>query len=248
MAKLARIASRSRRGPAHDPTTHGASIDRHDHVPGASIRARRAASPATAGRAQLSSPFHNEGRTIMNHWGGFSNFSVPVLTSMVVGCFLVPGTALAQLDCGTIDCAPGFVCVDGQGCVPDGSPPLYQATPTTLSFGTVTVGESKVDSFAVFNLGLSADLVITSVVSSNAVFRVSPASATVGLPFFPAPGGYASQTFYVTFSPVAGGKQSALIVLMHNAWGSPDTVTVDGNDLATPVTRRTWGRLKTVYR
>ena len=130
--------------------------------------------------------------------------------------------------------------------MPDGSPPLYSASPTTLSFGTVPVGASEVDSFTVCNQGLSADLVITSVTSSNAVFTVSPASATV----FPGKwwGGCASQTFHVTFSPVVGGAQGASIVLMHNASGSPDTVTVAGNDGPAPVTGQTWGQLKMIYR
>ena len=183
----------------------------------------------------------------MNRSGGFSNFFVPVLVSMVLGCLLLHGSARAQVTCDYIDCAMGYMCVEGQGCVPDGSPPFYSASPTTLSFGTVPVGASEVDSFTVCNRGASARLVITSVTSSNAVFTVSPASATL------LPGKWwdqclTSQTFHVTFSPVVGGVQGASIVLMHNASGSPDTVTVAGNDVPAPVTRQTWGQLKMIYR
>lgn len=99
------------------------------------------------------------------------------------------------------------------------SAPLYSATPTSMNFGTVDVGNAKQDSFTVSNIG-TASLSVSSVTSSNALFTVTPGSAAISAS--------GSGKFYVTFTPLAAGAQNGSIVLIHNASGSPDTVLVQG--------------------
>lgn len=97
--------------------------------------------------------------------------------------------------------------------------PEFSVSPSNIDFGTVNVGESKQDSVTVTNTG-TLNLDITSVVSDNVEFTVTPTSGTV------VPSG--SMKFYITFSPTSGGSKTGNITFTHNALSSPDEVTVEG--------------------
>jgi len=88
-----------------------------------------------------------------------------------------------------------------------------------VSFGSVAVGNSRSDSVVVTDSG-SAALIITSVLSGNARFTVSPAYATVQP--------LQSKSFTITFTPISASVQSGIIVFAHNAPGHRDTVAVSG--------------------
>ncbi len=89
-----------------------------------------------------------------------------------------------------------------------------------LAFGDVLLNSSKIDSVEITNLD-TVQLNISSVVSDNLQFSVTPSSSS--LP--PS----AIQTFYITFSPTSIGSKSSHIIFIHNARGSPDTVTTYGS-------------------
>ncbi len=97
---------------------------------------------------------------------------------------------------------------------------LFSVSPASRNFGDVNVGLPKDDSVIVTNNG-NVMLNISSVSSSNAKFSVLPTSASVAA--------FSSQTFVITFSPDVNGIQSGNIIFTHNAPGSPDTATVQGN-------------------
>ncbi len=90
---------------------------------------------------------------------------------------------------------------------------------TNLLFGEVSLGSSKQDSFTVINNGTSI-LTISSVVSTNSDFIVTPANAAL-LPS-------ASQTFYVIFTPSILEAIGGNIILTHDATGSPTLVGASG--------------------
>lgn len=97
--------------------------------------------------------------------------------------------------------------------------PEFSASPTSLDFGTVGVGMTVLDSIIITNTG-AANLLISSVVSSDVEFVVTPNSGTI------APS--ESETFYVTFSSTTPGIFEGNITFTHNAAGSPSDVTVRG--------------------
>ncbi|MGA2625365.1 MAG: phospholipase D-like domain-containing protein [Bacteroidota bacterium] len=107
---------------------------------------------------------------------------------------------------------------------------LFSCNKSTINFDSVSVGGSKQDSFFVTNTGNIA-LTISSDTSTNPRFTVTPRSASV------APS--ASQKFVVAFSPLATGPQTGLIVLSHNAPGTPDTISVQGRGAGIPVFLKT---------
>ncbi len=97
--------------------------------------------------------------------------------------------------------------------------------PSSLIFGSVSVsGGSQAQTFSVGNAGGLA-LNVTSIVSSNASYTVSPTSFTV------APSG--SQTVTVTFDPSIAGTQAGTLTISSNDPTNPTTpVTVTGNAVA----------------
>ncbi len=109
--------------------------------------------------------------------------------------------------------SPGTVNVNGTGIVS-----TFSIIPSQLNFGSVRVGESKIDSFVVANSGNTV-LTISSVASSNPQFAVVPAAGSI-------PAG-ASLKFFVTYQP-AGGVTQGSIVISHSAPGSPTSVDVQG--------------------
>ncbi|MEZ4699719.1 MAG: hypothetical protein R2834_05275 [Rhodothermales bacterium] len=84
---------------------------------------------------------------------------------------------------------------------------------TSFDIGSVTVGAAGEAVLTVSNPGGTADLVVGNVTSSNPLFAVTPASATV------APGG--SQAFTIVFTPTATvfGAQATVLTFAHNAAG-----------------------------
>ncbi len=89
-----------------------------------------------------------------------------------------------------------------------------------VHFGHVAVGTIKKDTLGIINLG-SANLIISSITSSNAQFVASPNSANL------APG--AALGIVVTFAPLDTAAVSGYLIITHNAATSPDTILLDGN-------------------
>ncbi len=114
--------------------------------------------------------------------------------------------------------SPHVVSVSGTGIAP-----LYSVSATSLLFGDVRTGTIKQDSVIVTNTG-TALLSISSVLSDNARFTVTPTTASIAVG--------ASKTFRVTFAPLATGNHDGQIVFTHTASSSPDTVTLNGNGTA----------------
>jgi hypothetical protein len=98
--------------------------------------------------------------------------------------------------------------------------PSFAVTPTSIDFGQICVDSSKTDSVTVTNMGI-ATLDITSVVSDNAEFTVTPTTGSLDPT--------QSMQFYITFAPIDPGVETGNIIFTHNAATSPDTVTVVGN-------------------
>jgi hypothetical protein len=92
---------------------------------------------------------------------------------------------------------------------------------SSVNFGLILVGSTRQDSVTVRNTG-NGTLTIASVQSTDSsVFAAAPSS-----PGPIAPGD--SIRFYVTFSPLVPGPQSADIVFVHNGATSPDSVHASG--------------------
>jgi predicted phage tail protein len=100
-------------------------------------------------------------------------------------------------------------------------------SPTTLSFGSVSVGSSKASTATLTASGTS--VTVSSITPSTAEFTVSG----VTLPLTIAAGQSAS--FTVTFSPQASGTASASLSVASNASNSPTTQTLTGTGVVTTV-------------
>ena len=99
--------------------------------------------------------------------------------------------------------------------------PIISVTPTSLAFGTVTIGNTAAQSATVSNTG-TADLAVESVArcaTTSAEFAVSPTG-----PFSVAPG--SSQTLTVTYAPVDATTDSGCIQIVSN---DPTSATVQVN-------------------
>ncbi len=112
-----------------------------------------------------------------------------------------------------------------------GGSAAFSVSRRAVPFGVVALGTNRLDSVVVSDTG-KVPLVISSVVSSNGMFTVSPGNATI----------QPSQTlnFYLTFTPSSASAQSGNIVFTHNAPTLHDTeyVTGTGGVSAFSVTRR----------
>ncbi|MFH1566748.1 MAG: choice-of-anchor D domain-containing protein [Gemmatimonadota bacterium] len=100
-----------------------------------------------------------------------------------------------------------------------GTAPGFAVAPGSLDFGSVARGSSNTLSVTVSNPG-TATLNVTSVSGSNGQFVPDIAA------FALVPGG--TQDVNVTFSPNADGLRPGVLTLVHNAAGSPSTVTLSG--------------------
>lgn len=108
----------------------------------------------------------------------------------------------------------------GRGCFTyDLSGFVFGPNPTSLAFGNILLGSSKLDSIRITNTG-AVTLNISSVASDNAQFVVSPLSAVI------APS--ATKTFFITYHASSVGPSSGAITFTHNGITSPDNIVVNG--------------------
>lgn len=98
-------------------------------------------------------------------------------------------------------------------------PSALAFSPSSLSYGSVVVGQSKSLTIQVTNSGTST-VSISSVASSSAEFTVTPSSVTL-LPS-------AGQTFTVSFQPASAGLKSAALTFTYDAACSPTVVQMTG--------------------
>jgi hypothetical protein len=102
-----------------------------------------------------------------------------------------------------------------------GQTPIFTIEPTSLDFGSVTIGNDEDLQATVSNTG-DEDLVISDIISSDAQFTFTPATFPVTI----TPGN--NQVFNVTFTPANPGTQSAMLEFTHNAEGSPTSYPLQG--------------------
>lgn len=108
--------------------------------------------------------------------------------------------------------------------IPPGNP-TFTVSPTSILFPIVCVGSTRTDSVTVTNSG-TASLTVSSVTGTDTSFTVVPTSVTI-----PAS---SSWKFYITFAPSITGTRVGSILFVHNAPGSPDTLSVQGIATAAP--------------
>jgi hypothetical protein len=92
-----------------------------------------------------------------------------------------------------------------------------------INFSDLMILDTKLDSLTVINSG-PATLNISSVTSSNSEFVVNPISSTI-LP-------WATQKFFITFSPTSAGTKTSNLIFMHNGITLKDTVILSGMCIA----------------
>ncbi|MFZ4621461.1 MAG: LamG-like jellyroll fold domain-containing protein, partial [Bacteroidota bacterium] len=115
--------------------------------------------------------------------------------------------------------SPTSLTVDGRGIQP-----VFTSSAANIAFGNVGYYQTRSDSLTVSNTGVDT-LVITSAATSNAVYSVSPASATI------APSG--SRVFTVTYAPVSVSATNDTLRFTHNA-GTVSTIPLSGTGALLP--------------
>lgn len=88
-----------------------------------------------------------------------------------------------------------------------------------INYGSLLLNYSKVDSITVSNQS-SQPMNITSAISDNNRFTVSPTTVTIPQ--------NSSRKIYITFIPDTIGLTTGKVILMNNISGKPDTVSVTG--------------------
>ncbi len=127
--------------------------------------------------------------------------------------------------------SPSLAVATGVGRVAASPPPSTAPAillPDSLIMDSTAVGSSNQKIAAITNTG-TASLAVTAVTVSGmdaSVFSVSPANAAVAVG--------ASQAVTVRFAPTSTGNKSAILIVNHNAAGSPDTIRVKGVGKAPP--------------
>lgn len=109
---------------------------------------------------------------------------------------------------------------------------VVNLNPTSLSFGSVTLGSSSSKSVVISNGG-NANLTISQISSTGTGYTVSGFS----LPIVLAAG--ASTSFNVGFTPTATGSASGSVALVSNASNSPATIAMTGSGAAAPAAQLT---------
>jgi Abnormal spindle-like microcephaly-assoc'd, ASPM-SPD-2-Hydin/Transmembrane protein 131-like N-terminal len=103
--------------------------------------------------------------------------------------------------------------------------PAISVNPTSVSFGSVTVGAPNSQPIVIQNNG-TASLTISQATVSGTGFSISgittPATIAMG----------GSATFNVAFSPTSGGAASGSVSLVSNAAGSPLGIPLSGTGVA----------------
>ncbi|MBS4028051.1 MAG: choice-of-anchor D domain-containing protein [Ignavibacteriales bacterium] len=103
-----------------------------------------------------------------------------------------------------------------------GIAPIFSASPSSIAFDDILLGENKIDSIIVINTG-SAELTISSVTSDNTTFEISHTSVTLGVS--------ESDTFYITFTPTSPSLEEGNIIFVNDGESSPDSVSVSGTGI-----------------
>ena len=106
-----------------------------------------------------------------------------------------------------------------------GVQPQISVVPGSVSFGTVTVGQTSPQTVTLSNPG-SANLNITQSAGPSTGFGLSG----LALPLTLAPG--KSSTFTVSFTPTSGASFSSSLTLVSNAPSSPTTIPLSGTGTA----------------
>jgi hypothetical protein len=108
-----------------------------------------------------------------------------------------------------------------------GSSAFFSISKSAMNFDSIAVGNSKQDSFIVSNPG-NLSLNVSAVAITNPRFAINRTTATIG------PLG--SQSFVVTFTPTAiGVVETGYIIITHDAYGSPDSIAIQGKGVGAPV-------------
>lgn len=132
-----------------------------------------------------------------------------------------PDAAGARSATVTISTDQGNLTVTATG---TGIAPDITLSDASVSIGNVNAGSTGSGSFTITNNG-DADLVVTSITSDNALFTISPSSATI------APGG--NQIVTISFSPTASGTRNSIITILSNDTDEGTlTLTASGNGSA----------------
>ena len=105
-------------------------------------------------------------------------------------------------------------------------PTTISINPTILDFGEVAIDTFSTMIFTITNTG-NTDLVITDISSNEPAFTVNITDTTV------LPGN--DQDIEVTFTPTEDSVYNGIIEIIHNAVGSPDSVSVMGNGIPTGI-------------
>ncbi len=121
--------------------------------------------------------------------------------------------------------SPSSVSLSGTGIAPIQQ---LSASPTSLSFGSLTTGTSATQNVTLTNTGNSS-VSISQIVASGAGFS----TGSIALPISLAAG--QSTSFSVAFAPASAGSLAGAITVTSNAANSPLTVTLAGIG-ATPAT------------
>jgi len=120
---------------------------------------------------------------------------------------------------------------DGEWISTAASVPAVTLSPTTLNFGSQSVGSSASQTLTVTNSGSAALTVSSASVSGT---NASDFTVVNGCTASVAPGSHC--TISVTFDPAAAGTRTATLSIADNATGSPQTVAISGtgSSAATP--------------
>ncbi|MGH9804347.1 MAG: choice-of-anchor D domain-containing protein [Candidatus Acidiferrales bacterium] len=170
----------------------------------------------TLSSATITGPF------LLSGWAG--NTTLPAGQSLALQVAFNPATE-GNLT-GTLSItsnapsSPNVVSLSGTGTV--SSAPLASVSPTSLNFGTQTVGTpSSPQTVTVANAG-TADLAISGISITPSVFTISGPAAPVTV----APS--QSVSYGVTFTPTASQSYSGQLSFTSNSSGSPHVVSLSG--------------------
>jgi hypothetical protein len=154
----------------------------------------------------------------------FNAVFTPAATASVIGNISIVSNAPTS---------PASVSLSGSGVA---ATLTLGVSPTSLSFGHVSVGSSSAQNITVTNTG-NSNVTISSITSSGAGFSASGVSANTTL----TPG--QSVTLSVSFAPTATGSVTGSVLVASNATNSPAIVTFSGSGVASIPTLPTCGKL-----
>jgi len=150
-------------------------------------------------------------------------FSLPV-TSSSMEALVTLNTVIGSLAVATGDDAGLILGQQSHTITLDPGDAVFSPDATELDAGSISIDNTAEVTLVVTNTG-NSDLVISDVISTNALFSLSPVSATV------APG--LSQDFVISFTPsfTEFGLQSATLTFQHNAGEGSTDIIVSGTGI-----------------